>query len=122
MTLGWHVIAEYEQCDKNKIDDVAYVEKHLNKAAELAGATIVKSVFHKFSPQGVSGVVVIQESHFAIHTWPEHDYAAIDLFTCTDKMNFEKALNYMKEVFGCDVLKHKMLKRGVDVSKKITHA
>lgn len=122
MTLGWHVIAEYEQCDKNKIDDVAYVEKHLNKAAELAGATIVKSVFHKFSPQGVSGVVVIQESHFAIHTWPEHDYAAIDLFTCTDKMNFEKALNYMKKVFGCDVLKHKMLKRGVDVSKKITHA
>ena len=122
MNLGWHVIAEYEQCDKNKIDDVAYVEKHLNKAAELAGATIVKSVFHKFSPQGVSGVVVIQESHFAIHTWPEHDYAAIDLFTCTDKMNFEKALNYMKEVFGCDVLKHKMLKRGVDVSKKITHA
>jgi S-adenosylmethionine decarboxylase len=122
MTLGWHVIAEYEQCDKHKIDDIAYVEKHLNKAAELAGATIVKSVFHKFAPQGVSGVVVIQESHFAIHTWPEHDYAAIDLFTCTDKMNFEKALNYMKKVFGCDVLKHKTLKRGVDVSKKITHA
>ena len=122
MTLGYHVIAEYERCDREKIDDEAYVEKHMKKAAELAGATIVKTVFHKFAPQGVSGVVVIQESHFAIHTWPEHDYAAIDMFTCTDKMDFTKALEYLKEAFECEILSHKMHKRGVDVSKKIKHA
>ena len=122
MTLGYHVIAEYERCDKEKIDDEVYVEKHMKKAAELAGATIVKTVFHKFAPQGVSGVVVIQESHFAIHTWPEHDYAAIDMFTCTDKMDFTKALEYLKEAFECEILSHKMHKRGVDVSKKIKHA
>lgn len=122
MTLGYHVIAEYERCDREKIDDEIYVEKHMKKAAELAGATIVKTVFHKFAPQGVSGVVVIQESHFAIHTWPEHDYAAIDMFTCTDKMDFTKALEYLKEAFECEILSHKMLKRGVDVSKKIKHA
>ena len=122
MTLGYHVIAEYEQCDREKIDDEIYVEKHMKKAAELAGATIVKTVFHKFAPQGVSGVVVIQESHFAIHTWPEHDYAAIDMFTCTDKMDFTKALEYLKEAFECEILSHKMHKRGVDVSKKIKHA
>ena len=122
MTLGYHVIAEYERCDREKIDDEIYVEKHMKKAAELAGATIVKTVFHKFAPQGVSGVVVIQESHFAIHTWPEHDYAAIDMFTCTDKMDFTKALEYLKEAFECEILSHKMHKRGVDVSKKIKHA
>lgn len=115
MTLGWHIIAEYEQCEKEKIDDVAFVEKHLNKAAEIAGATIVKSVFHKFAPQGVSGVVVIEESHFAIHTWPEHNYAAIDMFTCSDQMDYDKALEYLKDVFACKQLKHKVLKRGENI-------
>ncbi len=115
MTLGWHIIAEYEQCERNSIDNVNYVEKHLNKAAEIAGATIVKSVFHKFAPQGVSGVVVIEESHFAIHTWPEHNYAAIDMFTCSDQMDYNKALNYLKEIFGCKSLNHKVIKRGENV-------
>lgn len=115
MTLGWHIIAEYEQCEKNKIDDVSFVEEHLNKAAEIAGATIVKSVFHKFAPQGVSGVVVIEESHFAIHTWPEHHYAAIDMFTCSDLMDYNKALEYLKFIFECKKLKHKVLKRGENI-------
>lgn len=118
MTLGYHVIAEYEQCDREKIDNETYVEEHMKKAAELAGATIVKTIFHKFAPQGVSGVVVIQESHFAIHSWPEHDYAAIDMFTCTDKMDFQAALNYLKQAFGCEILKHKMIKRGENVVLK----
>ena len=64
MTLGWHIIAEFEQCSRSSIDDIEYVEKHLNESAKIAGATIVKSVFHKFAPQGISGVVVIEESHF----------------------------------------------------------
>ena len=115
MTLGWHIIAEFEQCKKENIDDIAYVEQHLNQAARVAGATIVKSVFHKFSPQGVSGVVVIEESHFAIHTWPEHNYAAVDLFTCSDKMDYNKALEYLKDKFGCEKLSHQVIKRGEKV-------
>jgi S-adenosylmethionine decarboxylase proenzyme len=58
----------------------------MNQAAEMANTTIVKSVFHPFSPQGVSGVVVIEESHLSIHTWPEHGYAAVDFFTCGNGM------------------------------------
>ena len=115
MTLGWHIIAEFEQCSRSSIDDIEYVEKHLNESAKIAGATIVKSVFHKFAPQGVSGVVVIEESHFAIHTWPEHNYAAVDMFTCSEDMDYDKALVYLKEKFGCKVFKHQVIKRGKNV-------
>ena len=117
MTLGWHIIAEFEQCSRSSIDDIEYVEKHLNESAKIAGATIVKSVFHKFAPQGVSGVVVIEESHFAIHTWPEHNYAAVDMFTCSEDMDYDKALVYLKEKFGCEALKHQVIKRGLNVIK-----
>jgi S-adenosylmethionine decarboxylase len=120
MALGWHIIAEFEQCAQDKIDDIEFVEEHLNQSARVAGATIVKSVFHKFAPQGVSGVVVIEESHFAIHTWPEHNYAAVDLFTCSDQMDYEKALEYLKNKFNCKQLSHQVIKRGDKViAKKI---
>ena len=117
MALGWHIIAEFEQCKTANIDDVAHVEKHLNQAARIAGATIVKSIFHQFAPQGVSGVVVIEESHFAIHTWPEHQYAAVDMFTCSDKMDHQKALAYLKEQFSCGKLNFQVIKRGEHLNK-----
>ena len=115
MTLGWHVLAEFSLCEKAKIDDLEHVEKVLNESAVIAGATIVKSVFHKFSPQGVSGVVVIEESHFAIHTWPEHGFAAVDLFTCSEKMDYQKAIDYLSRVFKSQEVSFKMIERGKDV-------
>jgi len=66
------------------LDDLAFVRESLLEAAESTGATIVGQTFHKFSPQGVTGVVAIAESHICIHTWPEHAYAAADIFTCGD--------------------------------------
>ncbi len=51
-------------------------------AAEETGATVIGEIFHQFSPQGVTGVVAIAESHLCIHTWPEYGYAAVDIFTC----------------------------------------
>ena len=66
------------------MDDVKRVETLLKRAASAAGATIVQSVFHRFAPQGVSGVVVIEESHISVHTWPEMGYAAVDFYTCGD--------------------------------------
>jgi S-adenosylmethionine decarboxylase proenzyme len=81
------------------------------KAAKLMGAHIVQSVFHKFNPYGLSGVVVIKESHFAIHTWPEYRYAAVDLFSC-GKMEYEKGFEYLREIFGSDKLKIAKILRG----------
>jgi len=114
MALGLHIIAEFNNCSNKIIDDILITESHLKKAAIIAGATIVKSVFHKFAPQGISGVVVIEESHFAIHTWPENNYAAVDLFTCSDKMDYTKALEFLKEKFECKNLDFQVIKRGVN--------
>ncbi|MCM2283477.1 MAG: adenosylmethionine decarboxylase [Desulfobacula sp.] len=97
--LGRQMTIEYYECGATAFLDEVRVEKALLKAAKDSGATIISSSFHKFEPQGVSGVVVIAESHFTIHAWPEHDYAAVDIFTCGDNINLEVAVNSMKESF-----------------------
>jgi len=81
-SLGRHILVEFHGCSAEILNDVPRIEQGMVHAAKAAGATIISSVFHHFSPFGVSGVVVIQESHLAIHTWPEYRYAAVDLFTC----------------------------------------
>jgi S-adenosylmethionine decarboxylase len=81
-TQGRHLLVEYWGCDSQALDELGAVEALMKRAAVAAGATIVTSTFHRFSPQGVSGVVVVEESHLSIHTWPERGYAAIDFYTC----------------------------------------
>lgn len=98
--LGRQITIEYYACSATAFLDETRVENALLEAAEKSGATIVSSSFHKFDPQGVSGVVVIAESHFTIHAWPEHDYAAVDIFTCGDNIDLETAIHVMKESFG----------------------
>jgi S-adenosylmethionine decarboxylase len=85
--FGHQVMAELMGCDCALLADHAAIERLMNAAALAAGATIVQSAFHTFNPHGVSGVVIIAESHLAIHTWPEHGYAAIDVFTCGDSVD-----------------------------------
>ena len=82
VNLGQHVLAEFFECDPNILNSIDKVEKYMVDAALECGATIVQKCFHMFNPYGVSGVVIISESHLAIHTWPELGYAAVDLFTC----------------------------------------
>ncbi len=98
--LGRQITIEYYACCATAFLDEIRVENALLQAAENSGATIISSSFHKFDPQGVSGVVVIAESHFTIHAWPEHDYAAVDIFTCGDNIDLEKAIDSMKDSFG----------------------
>jgi S-adenosylmethionine decarboxylase len=81
-TTSQHLLCEYWGCDSALLDDRAELEQLLRRAADAAGATVVSVAFHRLSPQGVSGVVVLEESHFCIHTWPERGYAAADFFTC----------------------------------------
>ena len=81
-SLGRHILVEFYGCSQEILGDASRLEKLVVKAAKDAGATVLNSTFHQFSPVGTSGVVVIQESHLAIHTWPEFQYAAVDLFTC----------------------------------------
>ena len=81
-TIGRHLIAEYYDCDSHVLDDVDTVRGAMLDAATAVGATVIGEAFHRFEPQGLSGTVVIAESHLSIHTWPENGYVAVDIYTC----------------------------------------
>jgi len=88
--IGIHYLLECSGIDAVILTDKDLLEKILHQGATDAGATIVETTIHEFNPHGLSGVIVIAESHIAIHTWPEHQYAAIDIFTCGDALIAEK--------------------------------
>ena len=85
--LGRHILLELRSCNPVSLDDLPLLEGMMLRAAEETGATVIGKIFHQFSPQGVTGVVAIAESHLCIHTWPEFSYAAVDIFTCGE--NFD---------------------------------
>ncbi len=95
--LGRHLIIELFDCDRKIISDLNTVEDLILEAVRISGATIVESFFHLFPPNGVSGIVVVAESHFSIHTWPEYKYSAVDIFTCGDDVDSRKALSLLRE-------------------------
>ena len=111
--LGTHLLLEMNECDAALLDDMAMVKEVLLAAAEEAGATVVGEVFHKFSPVGVTGIVCIAESHISIHTWPEHAYAAVDIFTCGESLKPMEAAHFIAnglQAQHCNVME---VKRGV---------
>ena len=101
-SLGRHILVEFHGCSSDVLNDVPCIESSMVNAAKESGATIISSVFHHFSPFGVSGVVVIQESHLAIHTWPEYGYAAVDLFTCGDSVDPWTSYKLLKQAFKAE--------------------
>lgn len=110
--LGRHILVEFFGCNAEIMNDVAIIEQGMVEGAEEAQATVINSTFHHFSPYGVSGVVVIQESHLAIHTWPEYGYAAVDLFTCGDEINPWKSFDHLKKVFEANNYSALEMRRG----------
>ena len=82
MQLGRHLLMDFYGCDGSRLDDSVYIENQLREAAMAAGAHILAATVHRFSPQGVTGILSLRESHLAIHTWPERQFAAADLFSC----------------------------------------
>ena len=82
------------------------------EAVKSAGGTYVTDVFHHFSPHGVSGVIVISESHVTIHSWPEHGYAAVDVFTCGESFRHEVFVNMIRDGLMAQRIKTQTLKRG----------
>jgi len=95
--FGKHILAEYFECECTYLDSEQAIRELMLEAASASGATIVGNIFHHFSPQGVTGVVVIAESHLAIHTWPEYRYASVDLFTCGSHLDPWVGFEYIKE-------------------------
>jgi S-adenosylmethionine decarboxylase len=111
--LGRHLLAELTDCNREALNNRPELEKVMKAAARHSGATVVDSVFHHYNPQGLSGIVVIAESHISIHTWPEYGYAAVDCFTCGSSVDPWKALEYLKEALECKSVQVRDLNRGM---------
>ena len=117
--LGRHLLIELFDCDPDAISNLETVKGALVEAARRAQATIVDVVFHEFNPFGISGVVVIAESHLSIHTWPEYRYAAVDIFSCGDVLQPEVAASYLVEQFAAERTSIVELQRGMFLNSSV---
>ena len=99
--LGRHLLVELHDCDREALNNLDLIREIMVKAAVDCGAVVLGDSFHRFSPQGVSGVVVIAESHLSVHTWPEYGYAAADIFTCGVSVDPQIAAEVLIEGLGC---------------------
>jgi S-adenosylmethionine decarboxylase len=114
--LGRHLLVELMDCDREVLNDLDLLRDAMLTAAIKCGAVILGDSFHRFSPQGVSGVVVIAESHLSVHTWPEYGYAAVDVFTCGTTVNPQIAAEVLIEKLGSRNHSLTEIKRGVLVT------
>ena len=92
-----HLLLELYRCDCEKLNDESFLRCTLNKAAKLANATVLNLISNKFEPQGVTAIALLAESHISIHTWPESNYSAVDIFTCGQNMMPELASQHLIE-------------------------
>lgn len=118
-TLGEHYIVEGSGCDPEVIGSIERVQEVLNKAAEVANVHVWATSFHRFPPNGVSGVVVISESHISVHTWPEFGYVALDIYTCGEESRPEEAVKYALQAFGARNVHITEITRGLDDGDRV---
>lgn len=113
---GRHVLADFHGCS-SRLDDIDLVRRALTEAAADAGATILDLNLHHFGEgQGVTGVAILAESHMSIHTWPEYDYAALDLFLCGGRHDIDAALDRLATAFQPADIATRTIRRGYGVA------
>jgi S-adenosylmethionine decarboxylase len=112
-TMGRHVISELWGCNAEKLNDMKFIEETFVDAALRSGAEVREVAFHKFAPHGVSGVVIISESHLTIHSFPEHGYASVDVYTCGDRIDPNVAANFIAEALEAETRENVELPRGM---------
>lgn len=112
-SLGSHLLIELYGCDQSSLEQESCVGNAMRDAAVESEATVVAQSFHEFKPYGVSGAVIIQESHYTIHTWPEHRYAAVDLFYCGGTVKVHKAIEVLRDRFQPERIKFLVVRRGL---------
>jgi len=115
-------VCELSGCDEQRLVDIDTIRTMLIEAAKVSRATIMESAFHRFQPQGVSGTVILAESHLAIHTWPEKGYAAMDFYTCGDHTDPWLACEYAAKALGAKAMRTTEIKRGIESGEgNLTH-
>lgn len=111
-TVAEHLLVEYHGCDRELLNDESRIRELMCRAAEAAGARVVAEVFHRYRPQGVTGVLLIEESHFSVHTWPEYGYAALDFYTCGE-CHPERADVFLRKALGVERAEVMLIRRGL---------
>ena len=111
--LGHHTLLDFYRCNPRRLKHSRDIKTLLCAAVRAGSGRIVRAVFHNFSPYGVSGVVVITESHVTIHTWPEHGYAAVDIFSCSAKLDHAAIRSHLKQALGAKSAYRRSFRRGV---------
>ena len=106
-----HFLLELYGCDFDKLNDESFLRCTLNRAAKLAKATVLNLISNKFKPQGVTAIALLAESHISIHTWPESNYSAVDIFTCGRNMLPELASQYLIEALQAEEHSMRIIER-----------
>ena len=104
---------ELKDCNRDLLNDLPYIRDSLLHVAKEIGATVIGQSFHQFSPQGVTGVIAIAESHLCIHTWPEYGYAAVDVFTCGEGFKPKDAVDLVVQTLESKDYSVTEMKRGI---------
>ena len=118
--LGLHLLLELKECNPDLLNDLDYIRKSMLLAAHKVGAHIVGESFHHFTPQGVTGILAIAESHISVHTWPEHRYAAADIFACGDSFQAAKAAEVLVEQLECKDPDITEIRRGIVLTTAVS--
>lgn len=109
--FGTHYLVEAYQCHPTRLDNAPFIEQLLTDTAEIAKATLLRIITHKFEPQGVTGIALLAESHISIHTWPQHEYAAVDVYTCGDQAMPEVACQFLLKQLESKASNYQMYQR-----------
>lgn len=111
-SIGYQVLIDIYECNYNKMENMEYVKEMMIELANILKTNIRQIAFEKFDPYGISGVLIISESHITIHTWPEYNYVGIDIFTCSKKVEYNSAIEYLLKKLGTKKYEVKEINRG----------
>ncbi len=114
MSIGIHIIADLKGVEDGKISTVEEVKKIMEGAVKVGGLTKIRSHYHQFTPKGVSGIILIAESHLSFHTWPEYGLVTLDIFTCGPSEKAETAFEYIMDKINPQTVEYKEIERGLE--------
>jgi S-adenosylmethionine decarboxylase len=111
--VGTHCVLELHGCSQTRLNDEAFIRDAISQASREGLSTLLSLTSHQFQPQGVTALALLAESHISVHTWPEHGYAAVDIFTCGETAQPQRACNHLLRAFEADDYRLKVIPRGM---------
>ena len=115
---GIHFLIEFFGCATAQLDDIAFWKRIMTKAVETSDVSILNEHFYCFAPHGPTGYFLLSASHISLHTWPEHGYAACDVFSCGGEEETKAIVKYIKAELCHEKIKTRKFKRGFRVHSK----